>query len=195
MIKIAGAALVLRKFTVSSVPVKPEDPIVEIEGRKPGLISWLLTAMGIDSTTSLIITRRDVVFRGGSIFGEMNSLMPMTAVASIHGGFAKPVQLLIIAGFLTLFLVFPGLGMLASENTRMGGCAMSAIGLLIVAACLVFYWLEKRMALYVESTGGAIFGLVFKRSIIEGVEVDINKVKAVVDLTREMVLQAQGRKL
>ena len=183
MAKIPGGALVLRKFIVSTSAGKSDEAIVEIEGRKPGLIAWLLTAMGIDATTSLVITRRDITFRAGSFFGEMNSMMPMTAVATAHGGYSKPVEYLIAAGGLLL----GGLGMLGEDEGWLG--LVFLIGAGFFAA---MYSLEKRMALSVESSGGAVFGLVFKRSLIEGVAVDVNKVKEVIAIIREMALAAQA---
>lgn len=191
MIRISGPALVLRQFTVSTAPSKPEPPVVEIEGRKPGLISFVLTILGIDNTTRLAITRREISFRTGSLFGEITSVVPLTAVASAHSGFAKPIAHLIAAAIIVLLSVGAAVG--APPRSPVSPGMILGVGLAVAAVLLVSYILGKKMALFVESSGGTIFGLVFKRGVIEGVPVDIDKVKAVVEIIRELVIASQAK--
>jgi len=61
----------------------------------------------------------------------------------------------------------------------------------IAAALMAMYVLNKRFALFVESSGGATLGLVFKPSVIEGVQIDSQRVQDVVALTRELIIAAQ----
>ena len=193
MIGIVGPALVLRKFSVTGGPSKQEAPVIEIEGRKPGVIAFLLTLIGIDATTSLIVTPRDIRFRKGSLYGEITSMMPLTCVASAHAGFAKPIQYLIAAGAVFLASIGGAIGGHRDLGGHGGGAAFALLGLIVAVVFVVAYFLSRKMAVYVESSGGATFGLIFKRSIIEGVEVDINKVKALVDIIRELVINCQQR--
>lgn len=196
---IVGPALVLKKFSVTGAPSKEEAPVIEIEGRKPGVIAFLLTLVGIDATTSLLVTPRDIRFRKGSLYGEITSMMPLTAVASAHAGFAKPIGLLIAAGVVMLAALgaAAGIGSGAGFDHRGGGgsagAAIAILGFIVVIVLVVAYFLSRKMAVFVESSGGATFGLIFKRSVIEGVPVDIDKVKAVVDIIREMVINCQQR--
>lgn len=193
---IQGPALALKKFVVTGEPSKQEAPLIDIEGRKPGLIAFVLTMMGIDTTTSLLVTPRDIRFRKGSLFGEITSMMPLTAVASAHAGFAKPIGYLIAAGL----IVFISLGAAIGAETGIrhsgfqgGGVLIAVVGIVIALILVIAYFLSKKMAVFVESSGGATFGLIFKPSIIEGVTVDITKVKAVVDIIRELVIACQQR--
>ena len=192
---IGGPALALRKFSVSGAPSKEEAPVIEIEGRKPGLIGFFLTLIGIDASTSLIVTPRDIRFRKGSLFGEMTSMMPLTAVATAHAGYAKPIGYLILAGIVLVFSVGSA-GAVHSSMHRDGGTFGALIGFMGVVLALVLvvaYFLSRKMAIFVESSGGATFGVIFKRSVIEGVTVDIAKVKSVVDIIRELVIACQQR--
>lgn len=183
---ITGPALVLRKFSVTMAPSKQGAPVIEVEGRKPGVVAFLLTLMGIDTTTKLLVTTRDIQFRKGSLFGEITSMMPLTAVASAHAGFAKPVGHLIAAGVILMASI---------GAVGVGGYFAIGMVLLVVAAVLVVaYFLSKKMAVFVESSGGATFGLIFKPSVIEGVTVDIEKVKVVVDVIRELVIACQHQR-
>ncbi|MDQ7780894.1 MAG: hypothetical protein RDV41_14450 [Planctomycetota bacterium] len=186
MIGIRGPALVLRKFRVEpgQLALPTTSSLVEIEGRKPGLVGWLLALIGIEAVTSLIITQRDVRFRSGSLFGQLNSMMPMTAVASAHGGYAKPI------GYLIAAVIVAVLAVVFAFNPEIGPIALP-VGFGIAVGLAIVYALEKRMALFVESSGGATFGLVFKRSVIEDVPVDIAKVQVVVDMIRELVIASQ----
>ena len=192
MMGINSPALALRKFNVTGAASKQEAPVIEIEGRKPGLIAFVLTMMGIDTTTSLLVTPRDIRFRKGSLYGEITSMMPMTAVASAHAGFAKPIGYLIAAGAIVVGSISAGAGAASQHGTSGGGLIFLA-GLVLAAIFVVAYFLSKKMAVFVESSGGTTFGLVFKPSVIEGVTVDIEKVKTVVDMIRELVITCQQR--
>jgi hypothetical protein len=191
MMGINSPALALRKFNVTGAASKQEAPVIEIEGRKPGLIAFVLTMMGIDTTTSLLVTPRDIRFRKGSLYGEITSMMPMTAVASAHAGFAKPIGYLIAAGAIVLGSISGGVG--AASQHGSGGAIVFLGGLVLAAIFVAAYFLSKKMAVFVESSGGTTFGLVFKPSVIEGVTVDIEKVKTVVDMIRELVITCQQR--
>jgi hypothetical protein len=195
MLGMGGPALVLRKFNISGAPSKQEDPVIEIEGRKPGLIAFFLTLIGIDASTSLIVTPRDIRFRKGSLYGEITSMMPLTAVASAHAGFAKPIGYLIAAGGVLFASFAMGIGAQSELRHAGGGAgvAVMVLGLLVSLVLVVSYFMSRKMAVYVESAGGATFGLVFKRSMIEGVTVDIDKVKSLVDIIRELVIACQQR--
>src|ERR1043166_1130910 len=188
LLGIVGPALALKKFNVTGDPSQEEGPVIEIEGRKPGVIAFLLTLIGIDATTSLLVTPRDIRFRKGSLYGEITSMMPLTAVASAHAGFAKPIGLLIAAGVIMLASLGGALGAAAEHRGGGGaGAAIAILGFVVAAVLVVAYFLSKKMAVFVESSGGATFGLIFKRSVIEGVTVDIDKVKAVVAIIPELV--------
>lgn len=180
---LQGSALALKRFHTTQAQVASQAPLVWIEGRRPGLGGFVLSALGIDTTTTLIVTQRDVVFREGSIFGQMNSMMPLTAVASVHAGYSKPVQYLAAAAM----LLFGSLSAVPAAESP----APLAVGVLGALVCVVLYAIRRRFAVFVESSGGAVFGLVFLPSVIEGVQVDIQRVQSVVDLTRELVIAAQ----
>lgn len=189
---MTGPALVLSKFAVNEDLPKEEPPIIEIEGRKPGFLAFVLTIMRINSSTRLTVTSTDVSFRSGSMFGEITSVMPLSALASAHSGLAKPIERL--AGAVAIFMgaMSTGLGMMASRNAE-AGMAVMVLGGLVAFFLLVSYILSKKMAIFVESSGGATFGLVFKPSIIEGVTVDDVKVRAVVGLIRDLAARSQRK--
>src|SRR5262245_50695760 len=64
---LAGPALVLRQFTVN--PAQP-DSLVALVGRPEGVVGWFLSALGIDTTTSLLITHEYVYITSSSLSGQ-----------------------------------------------------------------------------------------------------------------------------
>jgi hypothetical protein len=162
MIRILGPALVLKQFQTD-----PQGGRVYIVGRQPGFMGWLLSVMGVDANTELSISQGEVNFRQSSLFGETITTFPISRVASISAGYAKPVEYLIIAG-LTAFTV------------------------IIPIVMLVLFFLEKRIFISVESTGGGTFAMAFKRSLIEGVAVDQERAKEVVGILQRNIMISAG---
>lgn len=189
--KIEGSALVLTRFHVGGVEIDPEAAVVDIEGRREGFFTWLLTLTGFDPTTRLVVTRRDISLQVGGLDGEFTGMVPCTAVASVHAGYSRSLGHLILGGLLLACAAI--LGGFSSQEVRgssgfgimAGGAVLSAV---VALGLVIVYFTEKKMAIFVESSGGAIIGMVFKPSVIEGVDVDIERVRNVVVVIREVVL-------
>ena len=58
---------------------------------------------------------------------------------------------------------------------------------------LVFHRYNKRLRIKVQSTGGAIFGMSFRVCKIEGVSVNIDRVRQAVDRTDVQVVLLQPK--
>ena len=86
--KPAGPVLVLRKFKVNEKAV--DGIVVEITGRTPGLLGWLLTTIGFSAETELKVSREYVSFSSSSLFGQVNQVVPLPSVSSTHCGYYKP---------------------------------------------------------------------------------------------------------
>ncbi len=54
--------LVLRRFELRSHPQKTETPLVEIVGRNPGIIAFMLTVMGLNDQTTFSINTFEVEY-------------------------------------------------------------------------------------------------------------------------------------
>lgn len=176
-----GPTLVLRKF---SVPPHGSGPI-EISGRAAGFIAWLLTTLGVDTESTLVISDREVVFRGTSLAGMTFHLVPLHEVSSTHCAYRQPIWLLVLGGG----VVVVGLFAAAFQN---GGAGALAAGIIGGGICVVIYVLQKDLSIAVESRGGAVMGLAFKRSVIEDVAVNMQEgVKAIEAINqRVMALKA-----
>ena len=173
--------LVLKKFNVN--PDAKEEPLVEIAGRVSGAISFLLTMIGVDPTTHLKCFHDRIEFREASLFGEQNMTIPLPATSGITGGYTKPFKLLAISG-----VVFVGSFVLAAS----AGTVAFLTGMAISAGFLVTYVLKKEMGVHVQNGGDKLWGLNFKRSVIENMPVDIDRVKQAVQLINAAVLRAHS---
>jgi hypothetical protein len=181
-----GPTLVLQKFDIDA-----QAGTVNIIGRAPGIMSWLFAKIGLDATTSLSCDPTQVSFRTSSLRGEKTSGIAMPAVASVVAGYSKPIGFLILAGLLLL----GGIGSSASmamEGMDGGGMAFG-VSLVLAIVCVVAYALQKSIVLAVETSGGAMFGLTFKRSVMEGVAMDVTKAQAAMAVINTNVVRAYQR--
>jgi hypothetical protein len=180
-VHIMGPSLVLRKFHVNESA--PDGVLVEIVGRASGVTAWLLTIMGFDAETSLKLSNNELSFRSSSLFGQIHQVAPLQSISSTHCGYSKPIGYLIL-GVLFVLGGFPGLG-------QSGGGGIFLIGLIIGGIFLIAYWLSKKMTISIETGGGMIMGLVFKRSVIENVPVDIQKAIQAMNVVNKKVIESQ----
>ena len=93
-LRISGRTLVLRKFKIDEAP--SANVIIDIVGRKSGLIAWLLTVIGFDAKSTLNVTNKEVSFKNSSLFGQTHQVLPLPSVSSTHCGYSKPIGYLII---------------------------------------------------------------------------------------------------
>jgi hypothetical protein len=65
------------------------------------------------------------------------------------------------------------------------------LGLIIGGAMLIAYYLSKKIVISLETSGGMVMGLSFKRSVIENVSVDIEQALRAILLVNQKVIEAQ----
>ncbi|MCH2647659.1 MAG: hypothetical protein MKZ58_04805 [Candidatus Poseidoniaceae archaeon] len=139
-----------------------------IEARKPGLFAFILNLIGLDPTAQLKVTKGAVSFRSTSLSGMTETSTALTQIGSFQGGYSKPIQYLILAAF------FPIFGIVI--DILMEEFFVIWIMLVFSLICLICYALEKNLAFGFETSGGAYYGLSFKRGVLNNVSVDINQV-------------------
>lgn len=183
-IRIPGPALVLRKFNVDELA--RNGLVVDIEGRASGLLSWLLTVIGLDATTSLKVTVEQVFFDQSSLFGQVHRVVPLPSVSSTLCGYSRRI------GYLVLGVLLCIAGIVAGSVQQYGidgvpGWPFIVVGLLFIIA----YFLSKRLAIAVETCGGDLIWVKFKRSIIENVAMDMEKAVMTIQLINRKIVEAQ----
>lgn len=176
----SAPVLVLKKFEVAATA--EGGPIVEIVGRPAGLLGFLLSSLSVDSTTYLRVFPDRIEFRSASFFGEQTSVFPLDAITAVRGGHAKPLGLL-TSGCLLIVLGLPAIFFLI-------GLLMIPLGMVLI----VLYFVGKSLNLEVANGGDWFNGLYFRRSVIENVAVDIDRVREARDLIYEQVARARAGK-
>ena len=172
----ARAALVMSSFEIHR-----DGPVyVRIQGRKSGLMSWLLAQVGVDPSTTLTITKHRVELSEGSLSGRVFHQIPLSAVCNLGAGYSKPIALFALG---IVFAVM-GLGCLFSGGDAV---ALGFVFLLAAAALVVVYYLQKTLTLFFLPPSGTGACLSFKRSVIEGVSVDEREAYEVVELVTSLI--------
>ena len=82
-------ALVIKSWQANS-SAAPGEPYVSIVARESGLLSFVLSLLGIDATVKLQVTARHVFFEVGSLAGFNRLFVPLEHVCSSFYGRHKP---------------------------------------------------------------------------------------------------------
>jgi hypothetical protein len=183
-----GPALVLREWLCTEYPA--DDIYVRIVGREAGLVSYVLTAMGVEAESRLLVDGKCVAFETRGVFGYVRHVVPTTSVASAHAGYFRPVLYLFVAGIAGLLALDGAL------QRQLEGAALYVFILMLLAAGLVLaYALSKKVAIALESFGGQKLGLTFKPSVIEGVRVGLPETLRALGIIEGLVTEAQRHSL
>jgi len=185
-IRISGPTLVLRKYKVDGS--SPDGVLVDIAGRPSGIIGWLLAIIGLYGETSFKVAGRQINLETSSRFSQLHQVVPLTNVSSTHCGYSKPI------GFLVFGVLFGLLGVATGFANQPGSGPAVIVSLIIGGLFLLGYFLSKKIFLSLQSDGGLVMGLVFKRSVIENVPVDINKALQTIRVINEKVIESRIQK-
>jgi hypothetical protein len=156
-------ALVLKKWHASNA-VDANGNYVHLVGREAGLFAWFLSVLGIDPTTEVEIRSNLIVFTSGSLSGREKRVIPMKSVCSAYYGYVKPWQTALLLGVVLTPVFFIGL----------------VVGPL-------YYFLNKKLIVGVVENSGWVGGFSFKRSVIEGKNIQESDAYAVIDVIRGLI--------
>ena len=164
--------LVITKWHAVNSP--GEDGLfVRISGRREGIVSWLLSVLGIDATTTLTVSSNRIEFEETSRSGKLKRLIPLSCVCSTVYGYNKPWKKALAIGFLVFII---GNALLASLFGEPGFFSI-ALSLILGGACgFLYLFLNKHFTLGFIEDSGVMSAIQFKRSLIENQ--DINETQA-----------------
>lgn len=160
-------ALVIKSWTVTEAP-GADGIYVSIVGRQEGILSWLLSVMGIDATTTLRIDRETVYFEAGSLAGFQQRVIPLSSLSSAYFGYAKPWQTALAIGLMLAPVM--GLGLIVGP---------------------LYYFLNKTLSLGVIENAGVLSGIEFKRSVIEGQNINEQQGRRVCAIVQRLMMESQ----
>lgn len=92
----AGPGYVVKEWMVSPTP-DAYGNMVTIVARAPGLMSAILSAVGLDATSTLRVGQTALTFEEGSPSGNMTHVIAMKDITGVTFGHAKPAIMLLLA--------------------------------------------------------------------------------------------------
>lgn len=160
----------------------PDDSgaYVRIKGRKGGMISFVLSRVGISPTVSLIVDRDNVRFMAGSWNGFDSTVTPISNICSANYGYSKPFVITAILVFGCALMIIDGL------TVRSFGVVLSF--LLLMVAALAYYFLHKTIKIVLVYVSGGENGFAFKRSVIERQDIDEQAAAQIISIIEMVTL-------
>ena len=166
-----AAALVIKEAKINE-----DGPLyVKISGRKPGFIAWFLSLIGIDSTTTLEVYDNRIEFTEGSLSGRFITMIPLNTLCNVSTGYLKPFSYLILA-LICIPLAIVTLG----------------ISLILTIVFGMAYFLQKSVLISIIPNSGRGAAISFKRSIIEGVNLDEKEAYRIIAIVNNLSLKQRS---
>lgn len=189
---VPAASIVLNRFHINEDP--SANTIVELAGRTSGIISWLMTLLRLEPRTEFVVTNSEVSIRAASLSGTRIEYIPLENVRATICGYYRSIAALIFAAvFGAGFALFGLAGFFDSNREDAGSEMQAAFGcLLVVAIALLVYFLSKRISVVIDN--GNYYGVVFKRSVVENVSVDLPQAQRAITAINARVLAAKRRR-
>lgn len=189
-----GVTLVLREFHVSPDPEAPT--LIRIVGRISGIVAWLLTSLQLSPEVEFHVTQQDLSIRSSSLSGVSHLFVPIDHISSTECGYRRSLLALGIVLINAVAIVVTVLSFGGAANSSEVGGMLGAvfIDLIIGGIAGLFYYLSKRIMLKIETEGGEHHGILFKRSVMEGVSVDLPDALRAIALLNAHILTQSRRK-
>lgn len=156
-------SLVIKKWYSSNTKNENGD-FVHLVGREGGLLSWLLSLFKIDPTSEVEIKENIIKFTSSSLAGQEKRIIPMQSITSAFYGYQKPWKM---ALFLTVVLT-----------------PFFLIGLIVGP---LYYFLNKSLTVAVVESSGWVGSFSFKRSVIEGQNINEDEAYNVIETIRTII--------
>ena len=190
------SALVIKAWRADTKPIDGQNNFVRIAGREGGLIAWILSLMGIDPTTTILVGLDRIEFSSASLAGTESRLIPLQSICSVYYGYHKPWKA--AAWIIAIFMFFGlSIGSAVAEGGSQGGAFTSfmvttAIGVVIA---LIYYFLNRTPTLGFIEHSGIVNGIRFKRSVIENVDINQEQAKDVCIIIQRLIEAKEKRTL
>lgn len=188
-------SLILKEFYASTRTDRGYH--VVISGRPKGILAFLLWLFGLGTKIRFEVTDDSVGFQISNWHRHIRDSLPISNVASTSYGYSKQTgylvlgilaQLAAIAGGLMTFLA-------ANQQARIdgGGGPAGVLGCTSVAACFLglfaflLYRSSARLEVAIETNGGRLIGVRFKRGFFGSPAVDLRDASNVIDIINLLV--------
>jgi hypothetical protein len=159
--------------------------LVRVVGRAEGLISFILTIMGLSDQTHFELFEDKIFYRSNSLSLQIVNTVMLDHVNHTICTLYQPIWVLVFGAFQLLAALLSLLGV-----AFVGSLPALILGVLALFSAY-FFWTNRFLVMAIKTSSGDTFGIVFKRSIIENVEVDFGKVRNAMHLVDKKILAAK----
>jgi len=174
---------VLQKFKIHKSA--NGTPLIRVVGRAQGLISFVLTILGLSDQTHFELYEDRIFYRSNSLSLQIVNTVMLDHVNYTICTLYQPIWTLIIGGFLLIASFFSLLAV-----AFVGSLPAFVFGMLAVFSAY-FFWTNRFLVMGIRTSSGDTLGIVFKRSIIENIEVDFGKVRKAMRLVDDKILASK----
>ncbi len=179
-------ALVIKSWSVKSNPALGE-PYVKVVARESGLLSFILSLLGIDATTTLQVSATRIEFERGSLSGFIRRLTLFEHIGSTFYGRNKPWKTALV-----IFAIFSFIGS-AIGNSGFGGTSWTSVFFLLgVLVAGLYYFLNRELTIGFTEDSGISSAIQFKRSVIEGQEINEEQLQKIIDVIEHLIKQQKA---
>jgi uncharacterized membrane protein len=165
--------LILENYAFEKNPINPDQPMLVMDGRRPGLIARLFALLNIGAKCYLTVTRREVKVELNGIGGSTHFSAPLADITTSDYRLEKALWRLYLGILILIALlgvVVFGIGGSTTYNSRTGVYSSSGADIRIVlagaviAALLIYsYWQSKRLVVaFSTSEISNRYGLAFR---------------------------------
>ena len=188
------SSLVIKHWAANTKPIDENNNFINITGRSGGIISWILSLVKIDPTTTILVGIDRIEFTSASLAGTQSRLIPLQSICSTYYGYHKPWK-----SAFSIFSLFVFFGILfgadIAESGSQGGAfttfiTASIVGLIISA---IYYFLNRKLTLGFVEQSGVINGIIFKRSVFENVDINEMQAKHVCTIIQKLIEHKERR--
>jgi hypothetical protein len=146
-----------QRYSLVPYPSPLAAPLVDLLGRRKGIIPFLLGLFGLKSTARLIVTAEEVNCETKTFAGTSVELIPISRVADVHVAQYRSIGKL-IAG--PVFLFYGTIGFFTATEViyEVIGVLVTLIGI----AVLVDYFLKPRLMIAIFSESGIPIAVVLQ---------------------------------
>ena len=170
---IGQRALVIKEKTINL-----DGPcFIRLVGRKAGIISWFLTLIGINTTTTFEVYVDRVEYSSRSLSGKSLELIPLSKVSNLNCCRFTPI----------IWLVDAAVAIYFAYKTRY------YIILVLAAIFVLFYFLKKTTLISITPNSGSSTSIAFKRSIIEAQGISDEEAQEIIKMVAVLVENANKR--
>ena len=184
-----GTSLVIKTLDLNKRLPTGLNHEIFVVGRREGLISFLLTLVGISPTTTLVVNKKELTCTTSGILGTGIRSISMDRIAQVVSGSKVAFEFIlcsIITGVTGLGFLFQAFW--NAEFLAIVGVIITTI--VFIAISLLLFYLNKRFYVGVFGQGGWPILLVFKPNVIEGVELNLEKAIELSQVIQSLVVNA-----